>query len=108
MTTLEQARAVSQRLRETYTAYNESSDEFIHRLQLERLDAANAIVALIAEIERLRVDAARYQWLKERAYKDGDTLSCEVAVIDDIAIGNFSEFIDAAIDAARAALEGTK
>lgn len=46
------------------------------------------------------LDAKRYRWIKGRAYKDGDTLSLEVAVIDDIAIGDFGEFIDAAIDAA--------
>ena len=45
-------------------------------------------------------DAARYRWLRARAYKDGATLAIDVAVIDDVAIGDFGEFIDATADAA--------
>lgn len=52
--------------------------------------------------DRDGLDARRYRWAKRRAYKDGVTLSLEIAVIDDIAIGDFGEFIDAAIDAALA------
>ena len=39
-----------------------------------------------AEREAMREDAERYRWLKTRAYKDGDTLSLDVAAIEDIAI----------------------
>lgn len=55
-----------------------------------------------ARIAELEADAARYRWLRGRAYKDGETLALEVAVIDDLAIGDFGEFIDASIDNARA------
>jgi len=49
------------------------------------------------------LDAQRYQWVKARAYKDGATLSLDVAVIDDVAIGDYGSFIDDTIDAAIAA-----
>ena len=46
----------------------------------------------------------RYLWLRGRAYKDGATLAIDVAVIDDVAIGDFGEFIDAEADAAIAGM----
>lgn len=66
------------------------------------LDAAvlAAVAEHKAEIERLRKDAERYRWLRTRAYKDGGTLAIDVAVIDDVALGDFGAFIDATADAA--------
>jgi hypothetical protein len=64
--------------------------------------AVEEIERLRADLESLRKDAARYRWLRGRAYKDGATLAIDVAVIDDIAIGDFGEFIDYTADAAMA------
>ena len=56
--------------------------------------------ALRADCEAFRKDAERYRHYRARAYKDGSTLALDVGVIDDIAIGDFGEFIDATADAA--------
>ena len=58
---------------------------------------------MLEAVEALRKDAERYRYYRARAYKDGGTLAIDVAVIDDVAIGDFGEFIDATADAAIAA-----
>lgn len=63
---------------------------------------AAELEGLRAERDVLKADAERYRWLLGRACKDGALLVIDVAVIDDLAIGDFAEFIDTTIDSARA------
>lgn len=65
-------------------------------------ECAAEIHRLTAENEQLRKDAARYRYYRGRAYKDGGMLCIEVANIDDVAIGDFGDFIDETADAAMA------
>ena len=55
------------------------------------------------EAAPFRKDAERYRYYRARVYKDGSTLALDVGVIDDVAVGDFGEFIDATADAAIAA-----
>ena len=48
-------------------------------------------------------NAERYLYAKTRAHKDGSTLCLEVAVMDDVAVGDFGRLIDEAYDRAIAA-----
>ena len=50
--------------------------------------------------DHFKADAERYRYYRARAYKDGSTLALDVGDIDDVAIGDFGEFIDATADAA--------
>jgi len=71
------------------------------RGEMEQEDNATleAILASLIRLREIEGKAARYDWLKTRAYVDGGILSLEVANIDNIAIGSFDTFIDAHIDA---------
>jgi hypothetical protein len=44
---------------------SETEDQARVRRCKERNDAADALEALVAEVERLRADAGRYRWLRE-------------------------------------------
>jgi hypothetical protein len=68
--------------------------------------AADLIEQQAAELAALRQDAERYRYYRARAYKDGSTLALDVGDIDDTAIGDFGEFIDATADAALAGTAG--
>jgi hypothetical protein len=46
-------------------------------------------------------NAARYRWLRERCYKDGDRLIIAVSGADQIAFGNMNEAFDTLVDEAR-------
>jgi hypothetical protein len=61
-----------------------------------------------AAVAAYRRDAERYRYYRARAYVDGAFLALDVGVIDDVAIGDFSEFIDATADAAIAAAMATQ
>jgi hypothetical protein len=52
-------------------------------------------------ITPLDADSARYRWLRERCYKDGDRLLVAVGGADDIAFGNMNEGFDTLVDKAR-------
>lgn len=58
------------------------------------------IARLLDRLEAAERDAARWQFAKRRAYKDGAILALEIGDLDATAAGDFSEFADAAIDAA--------
>ena len=70
---IEQARATAQRLRDNWNTQNElyalSTIEALVAEAEQYLSDWKACTAmnreLLAEVERLRLDAARYQWLKE-------------------------------------------
>lgn len=62
--------------------------------------AAAMLRSLAAEIERLRLDAERYRWLREGNFT-GQWILSEVS-------GGWTTGMDSAIDAARAALEQPK
>lgn len=63
-------------------------------------DHSAAIVALLAEVERLRVDAKRYRWLRERAAKLAIYSDTPVDVLIDGEWRDKPGELDAAIDAA--------
>jgi hypothetical protein len=46
-------------------------------------------------------DAARYRWIRECVFKDGDSLGYLVRGADDLAYGNMSEGFDMLVDEAR-------
>jgi len=56
------------------------------------------------ELEEAQRDAARYRWLRERAYKDDGSIYCAGpdGSYDDFAVGYLPDGLDAAIDAAMA------
>ena len=59
MTTIEQARAVEQRLREIANPNAHPCFKTV---------AADTIASLIAELEAVTNDAARYRWLRDEAF----------------------------------------
>jgi len=81
------------------------------RQQLDDLKETNRVIAELLAMEKQQLSEAqkngrRYLLAKSRAYKDGDTLSLEIAVITDRAIGDFGEFIDTELDTRLAAASG--
>ena len=62
--------------------------------------AAAMLRSLVAEIERLRLDAERYRWLREGNFT-GQWILSEVS-------GGWTTGMDSAIDAARTVLEQPK
>ena len=63
-----------------------------------------AILELVAEVRRLREDAMRYQWMRDRArviVEDPAEDLMRITLVDDGDIGN--ELLDFTIDAARKA-----
>lgn len=88
---------------EGYTICGEAADEIehlAHDLQTERA----AVVALRAELDALREDAARYRWLREQPI-DGAPGMPVVAMPNGMRSGYYlnHETADYAIDAARKA-----
>lgn len=71
-------------------------------------EAADALTAQAAEIEALRADAARYQWIKSQTSASRDKRGrCEFEMPDPhpfgrIMQGSIAQHLDAAIDAALA------
>ena len=84
------------------TQLTERLREWASEPQCHEVPPSSLLLEAADELERQQRDAERYRWLRGRAYKDGATLAIDVAVIDDVAIGDFGEFIDATADAAMA------
>lgn len=56
-----------------------------------------------ADLSAARADAERYRWLRERGYRDGNTLALEVGVVNCFTACDSGAVVDAVVDAARAA-----
>ena len=83
--------------------WREAADEIEHQ-QLCIRDLNGILNEKRAEIERLRADAERYRWLEEHCTSENDNGDkCLVFWCD---FENYND-VDAAIDAARAALKET-
>jgi 5-methylcytosine-specific restriction endonuclease McrBC GTP-binding regulatory subunit McrB len=70
----------------------------------KRIDEWLVSEVLRRELAEAQRDAARYRWLRERAYKDDGSIYCAGpdGSYDDFAVGYLPDGLDAAIDAAMA------
>jgi len=80
-----------------------TKDDLYCAMEADRLDAADAIeraqewrqsaMELQTDLNRIR------EWMKSRAYRDGDVLSVEICDLDEKAVGGYGDRIDEAINA---------
>ena len=92
MTTIEQAKAVEQRLRRPVC-------------YVSPMEAADTIASLIAELEAAQKDAARYRAIRKATLTEDDAF---MDALDDQGTPKTEAQFDSAFDAAIAAAGGTK